>query len=114
MQLGSTAEQIEGEAAPQRTRGVVGQSRPGQRRRRVTGHLPPEAAATLLPGAARLRLHPGLSVPRVAGADAATPDRHRAVQIRRVQAEPVDQGHSQPGLLETRPALSGRDRIYDY
>ena len=41
-------------------------------------------------------------------------DRHRAVQVRRVQAERVDQDRPQPGLLEEGPALSRRDRIHDH
>ena len=39
-------------------------------------------------------------------------DRHRPVQIRRVQAQRVDQDRPQPGLLEEGPALSRRDRIH--
>jgi len=58
--------------------------------------------------------HPGLSVPRTAGADAAAPDRHRAVQVCRIQAEPVDQGRKEPGLLEEGASISRRDRMDDY
>ena len=47
-------------------------------------------------------------------ADAPASDRHRAVQICRVQAQPVDQGRAQPGLLEARPALSRRHRVDDH
>ena len=60
--------------------------------RRLRGHVPPEAAAARLSRAARLGLLAGLSVPRAAGADAAAPDRHRPVQVRRVQAERIHQG----------------------
>ena len=42
------------------------------------------------------------------------PDRHRPVQIRRVQAERAHQGDPQPGLLEAGPALSRRHRIHDH
>ena len=65
-------------------------------------------------GAARFGSIADLSLPCVAGADAAAPDRHRAVQVRRVQAERVDQGGEEPGLLETGPALSRRHRIHDH
>ena len=41
-------------------------------------------------------------------------DRHRAVQICRVQGQPVDQGDAQPGLLEARPALSRWGRMDDH
>jgi peptide/nickel transport system substrate-binding protein len=51
----------------------------------------------------------GLSVPRLAGGDAAAPDRHGAIQIHRIQAEPVDQGREEPGLLEKGISLSRRD-----
>ena len=98
----------QGKTAPQRPRGVVGQSRRGHRRQRLSGDVSPEAAAAVVPRVPRLRVHAGLSVPRLAGADAAAPDRHRSVQIRRVQAEPVDQGHEEPGLLEEGAALSRR------
>ena len=49
-----------------------------------------------------------------AGADAAAPDRHRTVQIRRIQAERVDQARQEPGLLEEGPPLSRRHRFYDH
>jgi peptide/nickel transport system substrate-binding protein len=49
-----------------------------------------EAAAAGLSRLPRLRFHAGLSLPRLAGADAAASDRHGAIQICRIQAEPVD------------------------
>ena len=52
-------------------------------------------------------------LPCLAGAHAAAPDRHRPLQIRRVQAERVHQGCPQPRLLEAGPALSRRHRIHD-
>jgi len=55
--------------------------------------------------AARLRVFAGLSLPRLAARDAPTPDRHRPVQIRRIQAERVDQAGAQPRLLETGSSL---------
>src|SRR5438552_3389111 len=68
--------------------------------------------ATVFAQGPRRRFHPGLSLPCPAWADAPAPDRHRAVQIRRVQAERAHQGGAQPGLLETRAALSRRHRIH--
>ena len=68
--------------------------RPGQRRhdsRRLRGRVQPEAAAAGAAGAARLRLHADLSLPRLAGGDAHPSDRHRAVQVRRVQGQRIDQ-----------------------
>ena len=46
--------------------------------------------------------------------DAHASDRHRPVQIRRVQAERIDQADPQPGLLEDGPALSRRHRVHDH
>jgi peptide/nickel transport system substrate-binding protein len=54
--------------------------------------LQAEAAATGLHLAARLRLLAGLPLPRGAEGHAHQADRHRPVQVRRVQAERVDQG----------------------
>src|SRR5213075_3281848 len=59
------------------------------------------------------RLFAGLPLPRDAGADAAAPDRHGAVQVCRVQAERAHQGDAQPGLLEAGPAVYRRHRVYD-
>ena len=56
----------------------------------------------------------GLPMPRVARADAATSDRHRPVQIRRIQAERTHQSGAQSGLLEAGPPLPRRHRIYDH
>ena len=90
------------------------QPRPGHHQRRLRGHLSSEAAAAGADRAARLRLFAGLSLPCAAARHAPASDRHRPVQIRRVQAERVDPADPQPGLLETGPALSRRHRIYDH
>ena len=82
--------------------------------RRLRGHLSSEAAAAGVSGAARLRLVADLSLPCPAARDAQPSDRHRPVQIRRVQAERVHQGGAKPGLLEAGPALSRRHRIHDH
>ena len=83
----------------------------GQRPRR--GDAASEKAAAGPAGAARLGRHADLPVPCRAGADAAAPDRHGSVQIRRVQAEPGHQARQEPGLLEAGPALSRRHRVHD-
>ncbi len=59
-------------------------------------------------------VYAGLSLPCVAARDAPASDRHRPLQIRRVQAERGDQGDEKPGLLEAGPALSRRHRIHDH
>src|ERR1700746_2957867 len=41
-------------------------------------------------------------------------DRHRPVQIRRLQAERIYQGDAQSGLLEEGPTLSRRHRVHGY
>ena len=53
-------------------------------------------------------------VPCAGGRDAHPSDRHRAVQVRRVQAERVDPAGAQSGLLEAGPAVSGCDRIHHH
>ena len=74
----------------------------------------PEAAAAVAAGAARLRLHAGLSLPRLARRHAHQADRHRPVQVRRVQGQRVDQAHQQSGLLEEGPAASRRHRVHHH
>ena len=70
----------------------------------VTFHLKRPQPSLL--GDARLRLHADLSLPRAGGADAHASDRHRTVQVRRDEAERVDQAREKPRLLEEGPALS--------
>ena len=93
---------------------VVPQPRRGRRQGRRRGDLPAEAAAAGLHRAARVGLHADLSLPCAAARDAAASDRHRAVQVRRVQAERDHQGRAQPRLLEEGPALSRRHRVDDH
>jgi ABC-type transport system substrate-binding protein len=64
-----------------------------------------KAAAARFSRAARLRVFAGLSLPCLDARDAPTPNRHRPVQIRRIQAERVDQAGAQPRLLETGSSL---------
>ena len=112
--LGPADRQGEREAARQSAQVLVPEPRRGHRQRRLRGHLPSEAAAAGLAGAARSGLVAGLSLPCAAARHAPASDRHRPVQIRRVQAERVHQGDAQPGLLEDGPALSRRHRVYDH
>ena len=42
------------------------------------------------------------------------PDRHRSVQVRRVQGQRIDQAHPQSGLLEEGPAASRRHRVHHH
>jgi hypothetical protein len=58
-------------------------------RRRFHRHLPSETAAAGDHCAAALGLRAGLSVPRLAARHAPASDRHRPIQIRRIQAERV-------------------------
>ena len=91
--------------------------RPGQRRHRqgrLRGVLQSEAAAAGAAGAARLRLHPGLSLPCFARRHAHQAGRHRPVQVRRVQGQRIHQAHPQSGLLEEGPAASRRHRIHHH
>ena len=92
MHLGPADRQGEREAAPQSAQVLVQQPRRGHRQRRPRGDFRSEAAAAGADRAARLGLCAGLSVSRVAARHAHAPDRHRPVQICRVQAERTDQG----------------------
>ena len=83
-------------------------------KRRLRGRVQPEAAAAGATGAARLRLHAGLSLPCFARRHAHPPDRHRPVQVRRVQGQRIDQARPQPGLLEKGPAASRRHRVHHH
>ena len=76
----------QGELQGQLPQGLVRQRRERDGQRRPRGGVQPEDAAAGAAGPARLRLHAGLSVPCLAGRDAPRADRHRAVQVRRVQA----------------------------
>src|SRR5208337_4989918 len=90
--LGSLDRQVEREAAHQSAQGLVPQPRRGDRERRLRGHLSVEAATALVCRLARLRVLAGLSLSRAAAGHALPSDRHRTLQIRRIQTERVDQG----------------------
>ena len=66
---------------------LVRQRHRGHDQRRSRGELPPQAAAAGAAGAARFGLFADLSLPRLAGRHAHAPDRHRPIQVRRVQAQ---------------------------
>src|SRR5579862_2749606 len=93
---------------------VVLEPRSGNDERRARGDLSPEAAAAGLYRAARLRLLADLSVPRCAGADASTSNRHRTVQVCLVQAGRDDRVDAEPRLLEAGAALSRCHRMDDH
>ena len=91
--------------------------RRGRRRhdeRRLRGRVQPEAAAAGAAGAARLRLYAGLSLPCFARRHAHQADRHRPVQVRRVQGQRIHQAHPQSRLLEKGPAASRRHRVHHH
>ena len=92
----------ERQVAAQPAQSLVGEPRRGHRQRRRRGDVPSEAAAAGVSGAARLGLFAGLSVPRPAGADAPAPDRHRPVQVRRVQAQRVHQAGARTRITGSR------------
>ena len=114
MHLGPADGHRPGQAAHQSAQILVRERREGDDNRRLRGHLPPQAPAAGAAGAARLGLVADLSLPRPGPRDAAAPDRHRAVQVRRVQAERIHQAGEEPGLLEKGPAVSRRHRIHDH
>ena len=108
MHLGHADRRRGSEAAQESAQVVVVQPQGGDVERRPRGHLPSRPAAALGADHARRRLLAGLSLPRAGRADAHQADRHRPVQVRRAQAERIDQAGAQPRLLEAGPALSRR------
>src|SRR6516162_2383511 len=100
MHIRFAVRESEGKAAPQLSRGMVSQPQRGDRKWRERGHFSPEAATAVIYFAARLRLLADLSVPCLVARHTDASYRDGAVQICRVQAQPVDQGGAQPRLLE--------------
>jgi hypothetical protein len=86
MHLGPVNREIGRAPARQSQEGLVQQPGRGEDTRRGPGDLRPQAAAARVYRAACERNVAGLPMPRLAGADASAPDRHRPVQVRRVQA----------------------------
>ena len=101
-----------GQAAQEPAQVMVVQSQGGDGQRRPRGDLPSQAAAALAADHARRRLLAGLPCHVNAAPDADQADRHRALQVRRVQAERVDQAGEESRLLEEGPALSRRHRVH--
>src|SRR6266404_7988236 len=114
MHLGSDQWQVEREAARQSPQILVQEPGAGHDERRLRGDPSSEAAAAGLFDNPRLGVFPDLSLPYTGAGDARPSDRHRPLQIRRIQAERVHQGDAKRGLLETRPALSRWYSIYDH
>ena len=114
MHLRAAGRHGEGELQGQLPQGLVRQRRERDDQRRFRGGRSPQDAAARAAGPARLRLHAGLSLPCLASRDAPRADRHRAVQVRRVQGEPEHQGDAQPELLEAGPALSRWHRVHHH
>ena len=112
--LRPAAGQGAGQVPQEPAQGLVRERRRRHDQRRLRGDVPSQAAAAVAAGDARLRLYADVSLPRAGGADAHASDRHRPVQVRRVEAERVDQAREEPGLLEEGPALSRRHRVHDH
>ena len=102
------------EAAQEPAQAVVVQPQGGDGERRPRGHLPSRPAAALGAHHAGRRHVAGLSLPRAGRADAHQADRHRPLQVRRAEAERIDEGRAQPRLLEARPALPRCDRVHHH
>ena len=91
MHLRHAAGQVAAEVPQEPAQVLVRRGRRRHRQRRLRGRVQPEAAAAGAAGDARLRLYADLSLPRLARRHAHQADRHRPVQVRRVQAERIDQ-----------------------
>src|SRR5438105_1943688 len=88
MHLGNADRQVGREITAQSAQGVVPQSRGDCHRGRRLRHFRVEAPAARIFVPFVWRYVAGLPLPRAGGANAATPDRHGSLQIRRVQAIP--------------------------
>src|SRR5215831_16691643 len=78
---------------------------------RFRGHIGTVTAATLVARHAGLRLQRHISMPRLGTRHAHQADRHRTLQVRRVQEQRVDPARSQFGLLDEGPTLSRCHRV---
>ena len=108
--IGKSAEQ----AAPQPAQGLVPQPRRGRRPTATTRSTfvlkRPQPAFLMLLATGMSPVYPCHVPPREMRQP---PDRHRPVQVRRVQAQRIHQAGQEPGLLEAGPALSRRHRVDD-
>ena len=102
---GQAAGEGHGQLPQEPAQDLVAQPEGGDRQRRPRGDVPPRPAASVLRRAVRHRLQPGLSLPRVGGRHAHQADRHRSLQVRRVQEQRVGQARAQPRLLAQGPPL---------
>src|SRR5579871_308972 len=102
------------ETAHQPAQILVRQCRRGHQQRRLRSNFSFKTASAFAVGDAGDRLDPDLPLPCQPGPDAPASNRHRTVQICRLQAEPVDHRDPQFRLLETRSALPRRHRIPDH
>src|ERR1041385_3157483 len=93
---GSFAEQVPQEPA----QGLVLQSGERDDRGRSPGDFSSETPAARATRDDRVRLHADLCLSRLSGTAAHQPDRYRAVQVRRAEAERVAQAREEPRLLE--------------
>ena len=111
MHLGHAAGRVAGDLPQEPAQGLVRECERGQPQRRQRSDLQSQAAAALAARHAGVRLFAGLSLPRPARPDAHASDRHRAVPLRRDEAERDHQAGQESRLLEKGPALSRRHRI---
>src|SRR5438067_9760270 len=108
MHLGSRTGQSCRKAARQPAEGLVHEPRRSGGQWRSRGDVCTKATAAGVSRAPRLGYVAGLSLSRDAGADAPASDRHRSLQIRRVQAQRVHKGRKKSRLLEEGlPYLDG-------
>ncbi len=97
---------------PQKSaRHLVAQPEGSHGQRRLRGDVQSQSTASLVLIAVRFGLHAGLPVPRLDQGYAHQSDRHRALQVRGVQARRIGDVRPQPGLLEEGAALSRRYRV---
>ena len=92
-------------------RHLVAQPEGSHGQRRLRGDVHSQSTATLVLVAVRFGLHAGLPLPRLDQGYAHQSDRHRALQVRRVQARRIGEVRAQPRLLEEGQALSRRHRV---
>ena len=97
----------------QPAQGVVLETPGRQHQRRVRGNLRTERAAAQPAGAAGERFFGGVSLPRSASDHAHQANRHRPLQVCRIQTRRLDPSGAQSRLLEKRSSLSGRDHLQD-
>src|SRR6202035_3006519 len=114
MHLGHADRQISRQTAPQSAQGVVPQPRRGRNRRRLCRDFRVEAPPAGILDAIGERHVASLSLPCVVPRHALASDRHRPLQIRRIQAQRIHPAGEEHRLLEARTALSQRDRMDDY